>query len=244
MSSGSPSLQASNDGDATQRVEPHGQLGPVLGREERVDVEHAELAQRRRLDLADQRRPGRGPGPRATRSRSGWRAGRARGSTSGSASIPTRPSRLVTMPSISSRSVSASVSQESLRRAQRADDVERHAGLGAGRVDRTPSARLPMSPLGSRISVGMPGGQRLLEQHDAEPGLARAGHAHDHAVGGEVRRSRSTGAPSAVAPGADPQGEPTVRVFGSARSRRTTTSGARRGRAGQPSRARPGRGAG
>ena len=40
------------------------------------------------------------------------------------------------MPSISSRSASASVSHESGGRAQRADDVERDAGGRAGRVDR------------------------------------------------------------------------------------------------------------
>ena len=55
---------------------------------------------------------------------------------SGSAWIPTSASRLVTVPSISSRSASASVSHESVGRAERADDVERDAGRRAGRVDR------------------------------------------------------------------------------------------------------------
>ena len=38
-----------------QAVEPHGERGAVLLREELVEVEHAELAQRRGLDQADQR---------------------------------------------------------------------------------------------------------------------------------------------------------------------------------------------
>ena len=55
---------------------------------------------------------------------------------SGSEAIPTSARRLVTVPSISSRSVSASVSHESGGRVQRADDVDRRARLRAGRVDR------------------------------------------------------------------------------------------------------------
>ena len=46
-----------------------------------------------------------------------------------------------------------------------------------------------MSPLGSSIERGDPGQQGLLDEHDAEAGLARAGHPHDHTVRGEVSRS-------------------------------------------------------
>ena len=79
MSSGSPCAPRREGGRRQQAVEPEGQLGAVGGREERVEVEHAELADRRRLHLADQagevevlaRRPRRGA--------RGWRAGCARG---------------------------------------------------------------------------------------------------------------------------------------------------------------------
>ena len=43
-----------------------------------------------------------------------------------------------------------------------------------------------MSPFGSRISAGTPLLERLLEQDDPEAGLARAGHADDDGVRGQV----------------------------------------------------------
>ena len=45
-----------------------------------------------------------------------------------------------------------------------------------------------MSPFGSRISAGIPREERLLEQHDAEPGLAGARHADDDGVRRQVGR--------------------------------------------------------
>ena len=54
----------------------------------------------------------------------------------------------------------------------------------SGKVRR----RLPRSPFGSRISVGHPLEERLLDEADAEAGLAGSGHADDDAVGGEVGR--------------------------------------------------------
>ena len=42
------------------------------------------------------------------------------------------------------------------------------------------------SPFGSISRHGHAGAQRLLDEHDAEARLARAGHADDHPVGGEV----------------------------------------------------------
>ena len=54
-----------------------------------------------------------------------------------------------------------------------------------------------MSPFGSSIERRDAREQRLLEQDDPEPRLARAGHADDHAVGREV--ARIDGKPSAPA---------------------------------------------
>ena len=163
---------------------------------------------------------------------------------SGSASIPTRPSRLETVPSISSRIASSSVSHERVGACKRADHVQRHARLGAGRVERhlgsVPQRLDPLRadpralqaplpglggflrelvrclarvargrlvdpgsetrgrevgererevahvPLGVEDQGGDPLRERLLEQHDPEAGLAGAGHADDHRMGGEV----------------------------------------------------------
>ena len=46
-----------------------------------------------------------------------------------------------------------------------------------------------MSPFGSRTSVGIPARQRLLEEHDREPGLPRSRHPVDDAVGRQVARA-------------------------------------------------------
>ena len=183
---------------------------------------------------------------------SGCSAGCARGCDSGSASMPTRPSRPLTKPSISSPTISASASVG--RRLQRADDVDADTAARARRVDgevdaaraarrcRRPTAppgdarrstpsparrrtrrrsgpafcaspsfthgsksvgassgnvrhRLVRSPFGSISSVGHAGAQRLLDEHDAEAGLARPGHADDDAVRREVARAA---APSVV----------------------------------------------
>jgi hypothetical protein len=43
--------------------------------------------------------------------------------------------------------------------------------------------------------------ERLLQQHHAEAGLARAGHAHDHAVGGEVVTVDLDGLPGSLVGG-------------------------------------------
>ena len=83
MSSGTPLPQAANAGDARRPLSRSASCRAVLGREERVDVEDAQLAQRRRLDLADQRRQVEVAAQRARRSRSGWRAARTRGSRAG-----------------------------------------------------------------------------------------------------------------------------------------------------------------
>ena len=54
MSSGSPSIQPAKPGRGQQVVELHGQLGAVLGREERLQIDRADAFERRRLDLPDQ----------------------------------------------------------------------------------------------------------------------------------------------------------------------------------------------
>ena len=75
--------------------------------------------------------------------------------------------------------------------------VGRHAGrLGLGLVDPRPEvgrrqvrerqAQVREVALGVDQQRRQPGPQDLLDQHDAEAGLARAGHADDHAVGREV----------------------------------------------------------
>ena len=56
------------------------------------------------------------------------------------------------------------------------------AGCKAGNVRH----RLVRSPLGSITSAGRPAGSTSSIEHDAEAGLARAGHADDHAVGRQV----------------------------------------------------------
>ena len=56
----------------------------------------------------------------------------------------------------------------------------------------TSGSRFVRSPFGSMTSVGHADEQRLLEEHDAEAGLARPGHADDHAVGREVARRRAS----------------------------------------------------
>ena len=78
--------------------------------------------------------------------------------------------------------------------------VRREAGLlGVALVD--PRAEVGRREVGEREAevgevalgvdqqAGHAGRQRLLDEHDAEAGLARARHAHDHAVGREVAGS-------------------------------------------------------
>ena len=221
-------------GRCDERVERERELRPVGGREELVDLEDAELAERRRLDLADQRAEVE-IAPGAPRVLDEVREQHVLAARERVGLMPTSARRLVTVPSISSRSASASVSHESGGRAQRADHVERHAGGRAGRVDRhvggvperleplrpdaarlealAPDRRLlrrvvvDRDPCGLRVGLadprpeargrqvgederevahvalgvedqrGDPRQQRLLEQHDGEPRLARSGHA-------------------------------------------------------------------
>ena len=61
-----------------------------------------------------------------------------------------------------------------------------HGRKSAGARPGNVRQRLVRSPFGSISSVGMPAARHLLDQHDAETGLARAGHADDHAVGRQV----------------------------------------------------------
>ena len=56
MSSGSPSSQASNPGRGQDGVEAHGELEPLLGREEGVEVHDPHAAEGRFLDRPDQAR--------------------------------------------------------------------------------------------------------------------------------------------------------------------------------------------
>ena len=56
MSSGGPVAHAANDGEASRPLSSHGERRAVLRREELVELEHAELADRRLLDHADERR--------------------------------------------------------------------------------------------------------------------------------------------------------------------------------------------
>ncbi len=100
-------------GRGDQPVEAQRQRGALLRREERVDVEDAELAAAAAPGSRRSASPGRGPAPPATRARSGSRAARTRGWPAGRPAMPISPSRLVTVPSISSRSVSDSVSHDS-----------------------------------------------------------------------------------------------------------------------------------
>ena len=88
MSSGSPWPHAREGGRGQQAVEPQGQLRAVGRREELVELEHAELAQRRRLHLADEAGAGRGPGRWPRTAGRCWRAGCAPGSRAGRPRCP------------------------------------------------------------------------------------------------------------------------------------------------------------
>ena len=227
-----------------QTVEPHGERGAVLGREELVELEHAELADRRGLHPADERRQvgAEALAPRvvdqvgqqdvlAARQRVGVDADEAEQAADEPVDLVADGLRVAHV----------------RRRDERADDVQpdpaarsrrvdRHRRRVAQRADRRcrpcPNRRGPWSTprpgrrrtrrtdlpalwaspglthgsksAGARFGerqaqVGQialrvdqqhrhAGGQRRLDEHDAEPGLARAGHADDHAVGGQVAR--------------------------------------------------------
>ena len=221
------------------------ELVPVGRRHEGVDLEDAELAQRWLLNLSDQgaeieigsRAPVvleqiREEDVLAAADRVGLDPDQAEQARDGALDLV--PDRLlVRLP-------------RERRRLQRADHVQRHAGLGAGRVERhlggvaqrldpvgadarTLQAALP--ELGRLLGVlvralaGVAGGrlvdpgpeargrevgererevahvalrvedqrrdplgERLLEQHDPETGLARAGHPDDHGMRSQVVR--------------------------------------------------------
>ena len=232
-------------GRGDERVQPDGELVPLCRRQERVDLEDAELAQRRLLDLPDQGaeieigagapvvlEQVREEDVLAAAERVGLDPDQAEQAGDGALDL-VADRLLVGLP-------------RERRRLQRADHVQRHAGLGAGRVERhlgrvaerldplgsipaparprcqssavfcayssgvwpasraadssiqgrklaaersgKVSARLPMSPFGSRISAGTPLRERLLEQDDPEAGLARAGHPDDDRVRGQIVR--------------------------------------------------------
>ena len=134
---GARSLHAAKDGEAMSPLSRIASSVRSFAGKNCVDVEHAELSQRRGAGSRRSACPGRGLGPRARHARRGWRAARARGWRAGRPSIPTSPSRPVTVPSISSRSVSASVVPRHAGGARSEPTTfERHSGARSRRVDR------------------------------------------------------------------------------------------------------------
>ncbi len=228
-------------GRGQQPVQLDGERRAVGGREELVELEHAQLAHRRLLHLADQRaqverlalRPGRldevaEQDVLARRERVGGDADQA------------EQAGHVALDLVADHLHVAHVGGG----LERAHDVERHARRRARRVDgeadRVPQRldavgrdapagqavlpgaglllgervrcepgllRVPVVDPGAEVGrgqvgerqaevgevalgvdqqAGHAGGQRLLDEHHAEPGLAGPGHAHDHAVGREI----------------------------------------------------------
>jgi hypothetical protein len=93
------------------------------------------------------------------------------------------------MPSISSRSVSASVSQESVGEALAACVVLVDPGPELLRAHaRKREQEVAHVSLGIEDQRRDAGEERFLQQDDREPGLARSGHADDHAVRRQVGR--------------------------------------------------------
>ena len=245
-----------------QPVELERQLLAVLGWEELVELEHAQLLQRWLLDLADEGRQVEGllvgPGVLdeirqedvlAARQRVGGDADEAE--QAGDEPLDLVGDRLGVV---------------GVGNLQRADDVQLGAGARAGRVDREVAGvaqRLDLlrsvapagEPVGPRLRLGGgevvgglagglglplvdprpegggveggereaevgqvalgvdeqggdPGTQHLLDEHDAEAGLARSGHPDDHPVGGQVRRVEpEVGAGALVRGGVDQAAE-------------------------------------
>ena len=73
---------------------------------------------------------------------------------------------------------------------RRARPTRGTAGRGSWAAERSGnvSARTPRSPFGSGVRAGMPFRERLLDQHDAESGLAGAGDSDDYRMRGQVVR--------------------------------------------------------
>ena len=241
-----------------QPVELEGQLVPIAGGEERVELEHPELAERRCLDLADER---------AEVER---RAGLVRGLDDVRQQDVLAPAERIALDADQGQQPRhraldllgnvLRIGRVARDLAQAADEVQRHPGRRARGVDRErgllaqlgdalgadppPGQALPpgggLGRPGPRVSGRLPGrrldpglevlgrqvrereqqvpevalgvddqgrdvGQQgLLEQHDAEAGLARARHADDDAVGGERSGiERDVGAGARVRAGID-----------------------------------------
>ena len=118
-----------------ERVQPHRELVPVGGRQERVDLEDAELAQRRLLDLSDQRAEIEvGSGPPVVLEQVRQEDVLAAAERVGLDPDQAEQARDRAFDLVADRLL-VRVPRER-RRLQRADHVQRHAGLGAGRVER------------------------------------------------------------------------------------------------------------
>ena len=116
-------------------VEADGELVPVVGRQESVDLEDAELAQRRLLDLPDQRAEVEvGAGAPVVLEQVGEEDVLAAAERVGLDSDQAEQARDRPLDLVADRLLVGLPRER--RRLQRADHVQRHAGLGAGRVER------------------------------------------------------------------------------------------------------------
>ncbi len=239
-----------------QAVEPKREGLPVGRGEEGVQVEHAELAQGRLQHLADERREVEAASlaPRGL-DEVGQEDELARGEGIGGDAHQAEQAGDEALDLVADGLDVARVGG----RLERADQVHRHTGRGARRVDREAhtvvdglEALGPDAPAGQALPPGRglllgelvrgdagllgvalvdPGAEvggrqlgeqqeqvgqialgvdeqagharreALLDQHDAETGLARTGHAHDHAVRGEVAAREGDGGVRALVGG-------------------------------------------
>ena len=244
MSSGSPFSHRSKPGRGEQVVDLHREREPVGRLVERLDVDHADRRERRRLDLGDQRRqverlallPGAGQDRReqdvlaaldrvgvdpdqAEDARRRWRrprraASRRRaGRAAAPASRAPRPAarrRSRACRSRSRRPPSAGRCARRPRPTRRGPSTTgRRSARRTRRARRRPAAASASSIHGRKSSGSSSGNvssrfaevalrvddhrrdaveHRLLDQRDAEPGLAGAGHPDADRVGDEVLR--------------------------------------------------------
>ena len=178
MSSGTPALHAANDGEASRPFSRIAERGAVLRREERVDARTRRACASggcvHLADAASARSRLPAGAPRVLRIKLASRM--CSRLDSGSASMPTSPSRLVddALDLVAQRSRPRCPGRRPVP-ASEPIDVQRHARLGPGRVDRDVLAgEVAHVALGVQDQRRDPGRERLLEQHDPEPGLARA----------------------------------------------------------------------